>query len=230
VALISVLLADDHELVLAGLKALLATAGTVEVVGEAITVDEAIELARDTKPEVALVDYDFGQTEQRDGLDALAALREVSPGTRVIMLTQYDDHRIVVDAIRAGASGYVLKTATRHELLGAIEAVHQGRVFLSPEAQLKLANEVGGRSEIGDAVGGRLRESLTSREMEVLRLVCHGLTNGEIAEALGIAQGTVKAHLAGIFEKFGVRDRVQVAVEAVARGVVVPHKRPGQAG
>jgi DNA-binding NarL/FixJ family response regulator len=217
------MLADDHDLVLAGLKALLLATGRVDVVGEAAEVPEALELAQELAPDVVLMDYDFGRSQQ-DGLDALAALRRACPQTKVVMLTQYGDHRIVVDAVRAGAAGYVLKTASRDELVGAIEAAHRGRVLLSPEAQQRLADEVSRRVEIGDAKGGRWRESLTPRELEVLELVCDGLANKTIAHKLNVSVSTVKAHLNNVFEKFGIHDRTHLAVEAVSRGVVTRRK------
>ncbi len=217
---IRVFLCDDHELVAAGLRALLSACPNVEVIGEGRTVEEAARLVRRLRPDVVLMDYDLGPGQHRNGVDGVAAVTEGSPHTKVVMLTQYDDHRIVIDALRSGAAGYVLKSASRDELLAAIRMAHEGGALLSPGVQRRVVNELSERSAISDVVAEQIRESLTDREHQVLKLLCRGLANAEIAEELHVSVSTVKTYLKSIFEKFHAADRVQVAVAAVARGIV----------
>jgi len=220
---VSVLLADDHELVLDGLQALLEADGAAKVVGRATSPDEVLKLAKKLGPEVVLMDYRFADA-LRDGVDCVRALRELCPHISVVMLTQYDDHRLVIEALKAGAVGYVLKSSSRAELMNAIIAARNGEACLPPAIQRKLMGELSDEMPVQDIEAEAIRRQLTQREMEVLKLLVGGLSNPDIAQALNLSVSTVKTHMKSILRKFGCAGRTQVAVVAVARRIVLmPH-------
>jgi DNA-binding NarL/FixJ family response regulator len=202
-----VLIADDHAVVRQGLRMFLALDDELEVVAEAADGEEALRLARQLRPDVVLMDL---LMPRMDGIAATAAIRAELPDTEVIALTSVLEDRSVVQAVKAGAIGYLLKDTQAEELCRAIKAAAAGQVQLSPEAAARLMREV--RAPEG-------AEPLTERETEVLRLVAQGLANKEIAHRLGIAEKTVKSHVSAILAKLGVQSRTQAALYAAQIGM-----------
>lgn len=202
-----VLIADDHALAREGLRAMLERAGGIEIVAEAVSGEEAVRLASELQPDLALVDIRFaGGTI--DGLEAARRIAVEAPEVRVIMLTLHDEPAYVRAALAAGARGYVTKDATRDALLDAIGQVLAGGHAV-PAGLLQRA------LESPPPVPAAQIERLTPREREVLDGLAEGRTNKEIARTLGITSGTVKAHVERVIAKLGVRDRTQAAVLAV---------------
>jgi len=201
---IRILIADDHPIVRQGLAALISRQPGMQVVGEAGDGRELIELYRMYQPDVALVDLRMPVV---DGVQAIVEIRDQFPMARIIILTTYDTDEDIYQGLRSGAMAYLLKDAPAEQLLEAIRAVHSGL------------------RRIPSAVAARLSErlsspELTARELEVLQQVAAGRSNREIAAALFIGEGTVRAHINNIFAKMGVSDRTQAAVEAIRRGLV----------
>ena len=212
--MIRVLLADDQALVRAGFRLILNAEPDLEVVGEAGDGDEAVERASETAPDVVLMDV---RMPRLNGIDATRRIVEGGNGVRVLMLTTFDLDEYVVDAFRAGASGFLLKTAPPHQLVAAIHTVHDGDALLAPASTRRLIEQFARRT----ATNATLDE-LTARERDVLRLLARGLTNAEIAAELVVEPSTVKSHVAGVLAKLEVRDRVQAVVFAYENGVVQP--------
>jgi DNA-binding NarL/FixJ family response regulator len=199
---IRVMVVDDHAVVRSGLEQLLATAPDIELVASAADGQEALDRAADDVPDVVLMDLAMPVL---DGVEATRRLLELHPSVNVIVLTSFSDNRRIMDALRAGASGYLLKHAGPDELLGAIRAAHEGGSPLDPKAARVLL----------DAQRVlRPAQDLSAREEEVLRLVAAGLANKQIARRLGISERTVKAHLTNVFQALGVTDRTQAALWA----------------
>ncbi|MEX2122057.1 MAG: response regulator transcription factor [Pirellulales bacterium] len=208
---IKLLIADDHEVVRSGLRSLVS--GTeIEIVGEAATGDEAIRLAEQLVPDVVLLDIRMPDT---DGLSALGRIRLAQPEMRVLMLSTYDNPTYVARSVALGASGYLLKGLGRDELLEAIRRVGAGGDAWTRE---ELRRVTGALATPRAAVD--VEVPLTQRESEVLRQLAFGLTNKEIAQALGISYETVKEHVQHVLRKVGVSDRTQAAVWAVRKGLV----------
>jgi two-component system, NarL family, response regulator LiaR len=205
---IKVLLVDDHAVVRQGLRMFLSLDKELEVVGEASNGKEALALARQVQPDVVLMDL---LMPGMDGIAATAIIRRELPDIEVIALTSVLEDRLVVDAIRAGAIGYLLKDTNADELCQAIKAAAAGQVQLSPQAAARLMREV----RIPDSP-----EALTARETEVLRLVARGQANKEIATTLSISEKTVKTHVSNILDKLSVASRTQAALYAVRIGLV----------
>jgi NarL family two-component system response regulator LiaR len=205
---IRLLLADDHWVVRQGLRMLLTRDPSFVVVGEAEDGAAAVQLAKELRPNVVLMDL---LMPVMDGIAAIAAIRREAPGVEIVALTSVLDDDKVVGAVRAGAIGYVLKDALGPELKEAIRAAAAGRVHLTPRAAERLLREVRG---LGSP------ETLTERETEVLRLVSLGLANKEIARRLGIGEGTVKTHVSSVLAKLGLQSRTQAALHAVRIGLV----------
>jgi two-component system, NarL family, response regulator LiaR len=205
---INVLLVDDHAVVRQGLRMFLSLDAELNIVGEAANGEEGVALARQLKPDVVLMDL---LMPGMDGIAATAVLRRELPKTEVIALTSVLEDRLVVDAIRAGAIGYLLKDTNADELCQAIKAAAAGQVQLSPQAAARLMREV----RIPDSP-----ETLTGRETEVLRLVARGQSNKEIATTLSITEKTVKTHVSNILDKLDVNSRTQAALYAVRIGLV----------
>jgi len=212
--MIRVLLADDQALVRAGFRLILNAEPDLEVVGEAGDGDEAVERAGETAPDVVLMDV---RMPRLNGIDATRRIVEGGNGVRVLMLTTFDLDEYVVDAFRAGASGFLLKTAPPHQLVAAIHTVHDGDALLAPASTRRLIEQFARRT----ATNAMLDE-LTAQERDVLRLLARGLTNAEIAAELVVEPSTVKSHVAGVLAKLEVRDRVQAVVFAYENGVVQP--------
>ena len=192
-----------------GLRTFLELQEGIEVVGEAADGEEAVAAAGQTKPDVVLLDLVMPRL---GGVQAIHGIREVSPDSRVIVLTTFFDDDNLFPAVRAGAAGYLLKDVQPQELVRAIEAVHAGNALLAPEVASRVLEEVAGRPqpEIG----------LTAREKEVLALIARGLSNKVIARDLGVSDKTVKTHVSNILAKLGVTDRTQAALYAVRQGLV----------
>jgi len=205
---IRIVVAEDHAVVREGLRMFLGLDPEFEIVGEAQTGQDAIELARSLHPNVVLMDLLMPGV---DGIKATAAIREAQPDVEVVALTSVLEDASVAGAIRAGAVGYLLKNASPDELRSAIRAAAQGQVRLSPEAAARLVREVRAPES---------PEALTKREIEVLRLVAAGRANKEIARELEVAEQTIKAHVSSILAKLGVQSRTQAALHAFRIGLV----------
>jgi DNA-binding NarL/FixJ family response regulator len=216
---IRLLIVDDQELVRTGFRLFLETQDDLEVVGEAADGAEAIERARELRPDVVLMDV---RMPGMDGVEATARLvaAGIDPRPRVLVLTTFDLDEYVFGAIRAGAAGFLLKDAPRERLLEAIRVVYSGEALLSPSITRKLIEDFAARTE-PPAPSTELLERLTSREREVLVQVAQGLSNGEIAQRLVVSEATVKSHVGSILAKLGLRDRVQAVVFAYEQGIVV---------
>jgi len=213
---IRVLLADDQALVRSGFRLILERDAELDVVGEAETGDEAVALARELRPDVVLMDV------RMPGTDGIAATRRLvadpSFGGRVLMLTTFDLDEYVVEAVRAGASGFLLKDVLPSDLLHAVRVVERGESLLAPSLTRRLLDEFVTRRATPDE---RFAE-LTERELEVAKLVARGLSNAEIGSRLFLTEATVKTHVTRVLTKLGVRDRVQVVVAAYESGLVQP--------
>jgi NarL family two-component system response regulator LiaR len=212
--MIRVLLCDDQEVVREGLRAIVGTAPGCEVVGVAADGAEAIELAEKTRPDVVLMDLNMPGV---NGVHATRILREKFPAVKVLVLTTYDADEWVFDAIRAGASGYLLKDAPRADLINAIEGTAAGKTFVDANVAGKLFTQIADPATPRDTT---LANTLSARERDVLRLLARGLTNAEIAGHLFLSEGTIRNYVSAIFEKLGVSDRTRAALIAVRHGLV----------
>jgi DNA-binding NarL/FixJ family response regulator len=212
---IAVLLADDQPLVRAGLRALLETEDDLTVVGEAADGAEAVRLAGRLQPDVVLMDIRMPKV---DGIEATRRLTRDLPATKVVILTTYDLDEYVFDALRAGASGFILKDAPPDQLVNAVRVAAGGDALLAPSVTRRLVEEFARRTPRADLP----LADLTARELEVLKLIAKALSNAEIAERLVVSEGTVKTHVARILDKLDCRDRVQVVVAAYESGLVQP--------
>ncbi|HVU77078.1 MAG TPA: response regulator transcription factor [Gaiellaceae bacterium] len=219
---IRILLADDQALVRAGFRMILDAEPEMEVVGEAGDGREAIDQARSLRPDVVLMDI---RMPELDGLEAARRILDGvadENGPRILMLTTFDLDEYVYDALRAGASGFLLKDTPPEQLVAAIQVVAQGDALLSPSITRRVIGEfVKGNGPKPQAQFPRLND-LTARELEVLTLIARGLSNAEIARTLFVSETTVKTHVARILMKLGLRDRVQAVVLAYEAGVVSP--------
>jgi DNA-binding NarL/FixJ family response regulator len=209
---IRVLLGDDHTLVRQGLRRFIESSDGIEVLGEASTGADMVRLAEEIEPDVVVLDI---RMPEMDGIEAARQITARLPATRVVMLTAYDDRHFVVEAVRAGAKGYVLKSKDAEHLLQAVRLVHQGHMVIDPELVVALADEL---AVAKDRDAGA--ESLTEREVEVLQLLAFGYTNRDIAQRLYISPDTVKTHLEHIYQKLGANDRTAAVAEAFRRSLV----------
>jgi len=216
---IRLLLVDDQELVRIGLRLFLETQDDLAVVGEAADGADAVERARELRPDVVLMDIRMPRV---DGVEATARLTDagIEPPPRVIVLTTFDLDEYVFGALRAGAAGFLLKDAPRERLLEAIHVVHGGDALLSPSITRRLVEDFATRTDPLEPPAAVLA-LLTPREREVLRLVARGHANHEIADRLVVTEATVKSHVGAILSKLNLRDRVQAVVFAYEHGVVV---------
>jgi len=201
---IRILTVDDHSLLRDGIAALVSTQPDMEVVAEASTGSEAIELFRRLRPDVTLMDV---QMPEIDGIEALIAIRNEFPAARVIVLTTYKGDVQATRALKAGAQAYLLKSLLRQELLTTIRDVHSGRKRIGQEVAEQLADHLG-------------EDALTPREIEVLRLVADGNSNKLIASQLSVSEDTVKGHLKNILSKLGANDRTHAVTIAIKRGII----------
>ena len=214
--MISVLIADDQELVRMGLRLVLAVFEDLEVVGEAADGDEAVRQTADLRPDVVLMDIRMPGT---DGISATAAITEKYRKTRVLVLTTFEEDEYVFGAIRAGAAGFLLKDASREKLVEAIRVVHGGESLLSPSVTRRLIETFAQRG--APVTPSTKAESLTTRELETLVLLAKGLSNSEIGTRLHVTEATVKSHVSSLLMKLGLRDRVQAVVFAYENGLVI---------
>lgn len=214
---IKVLLVDDQTMFRDGLKVLLRAEQDLEVIGEAGDGEEALEKAADLKPDVILMDL---RMPIMDGATATRHLKIRLPECRVIVLTTFDEDAAVFDAMRSGAIGYLLKDAPTEKLYEAIRAAYRGESVLQPSVAARLVAEYSRLAESAPRWSQELVEPLSSREMDVLRLMAVGDTNREIAQKLVVAEGTVKNHVTSIFNKLNVTDRTKAVVRARELGLV----------
>ncbi len=215
--MIRVLLVDDQELVRSGFKLILDLADGIDVVGEAADGRQAVRLAKELQPDVVLMDV---RMPELNGIEATQQLQHAGVDARVLVLTTFDLDDYVYSALKAGASGFLLKDAPREQLVTAVRTVARGEALLAPAITQRLIERFVTRTRTADP-SPALAE-LSGRELEVLRLMSGGLNNAEIAEQLIVGQATVKTHVASILRKLAVRDRVQAVVFAYEHGIVEP--------
>ena len=208
---IRVLLADDHQIVRAGIRQLLEAAGSVQVIAEAGDGAEAQALIQSHRPDVAVLDI---QMPKASGIEVTRWVRAHMPEVGVLILTAYNDDPYVMAVLQAGANGYVLKTAAAEDLIQAVRDVYEGKSVLSPEITRKLMSNISRQPETTEL------EPLTERELEVLRLAARGFTNKAIGVQLGISDRTVQGHLAHIFDKFQASSRTEAVMRGVALGLI----------
>jgi DNA-binding NarL/FixJ family response regulator len=215
---ISVVIADDQELVREGLRMMLEAEHDIEVVGEASDGASALDAARAHDPDVLLMDI---RMPGLDGIDATARLTATDARTRILVLTTFDLDEYVYRAMKAGASGFLLKDATRDKLAAAVRTVARGEALLAPAITRRLLEDFCQRPPPSASLPSSA-EDLSPRELEVLRLLAQGLSNAEIAAELFLSDATVKSHVAHILNKLDLRDRVQAVVFAYESGLVRP--------
>jgi DNA-binding NarL/FixJ family response regulator len=207
-----VLIADDHGIVRSGLRMLLERQDDIEVIGEAADGAEARDLAIRDRPDLAIIDV---KMPKLTGLQATREIRAQAPEVAVLILSMYDDERYLFEALKAGASGYVLKAQADADLLEAVRAVDRGEPFLTPQAQQALIKDVLGEGQVHT-------DELTPREQEVVKLVAEAHTNREIADILHLSEKTVENHRSNAMRKLGMRDRVELVRYAIRRGLIEP--------
>jgi DNA-binding NarL/FixJ family response regulator len=210
-----VLIADDDHLMRAGLTGLLAADSEIEVVGEAATGREAVQRARLVRPDLVLMDV------RMPDLDGIAATRELTrslPNIRVLILTTFEEDDYVFGALQAGASGFLVKRARPEDLIAAVHAIAAGDALLSPSVTRRVIDRVAAQRTPSTADQSKL-DDLTAREREVLEVVARGLSNREIATALGVEESTVRTHVKRILMKLDLRDRVQAVIFAYESGI-----------
>jgi DNA-binding NarL/FixJ family response regulator len=210
-----VVIADDQPMMRAGFKAVLEATGDIAVVAEAGDGAEAVAAARRHAPDVVLMDI------RMPGMDGIEATRRL-PGRRVLILTTFGLDEYIIDALRAGASGFLLKDAPTQEVVDAVRAVAAGDAVLSPAVTRQLLDQVGRRLPAAVSRAPEELAALTDREREVLRLLAAGLSNAEIAAALVVSDATVKSHVSSLLGKLGLRDRVQAVIYAYETRLIAP--------
>jgi two-component system NarL family response regulator len=211
-ATIRVLIADDQALFRRGLYVVLATEEHIEVVAEAANGEEAVALAGELVPDVVLMDVRMPRV---NGIDAARQIRAANPATKILMLTVSDDEEDLYDAVKAGANGYLLKEISVEEVAEAIRAVVQGQSLISPTMASKLLTEFNVLAKKAEERHHYPTPALTTRELEVLKLVAKGMSNREIADALYISENTVKNHVRNILEKLHLHSRMEAVIYAV---------------
>jgi DNA-binding NarL/FixJ family response regulator len=221
---VRVMLVDDDELVRQGLRSILTSDDRIEVVDEAQNGRVAVQRARHRRPELVLMDV---RMPELDGIAATSMLIEAAPDAKVVILTSFEDDAYILGALRAGASGFLLKRSSPEELIDAILTVASGEALLSPSVTRRLIDRVA-REPVFEAVSDPRLDELTRREREVFELIARGLSNPEIAAALVVEPTTVKSHVKQVLAKLGARDRVHVVIRAYELGLVAPRSpRPG---
>jgi DNA-binding NarL/FixJ family response regulator len=216
--MIRVVIADDQALLRGGFRMILESQKDIEVVGEAADGREALEQARALEPDVVLMDI---RMPELDGLEATRQLVRADDAPRVLILTTFDLDEYVYEAMKAGASGFLLKEVRPEQLADAVRVVAAGETLVSPAITRRLVEEFVRRRPPGSGTPPAVSE-LTERELQVLKLVAQGLSNGEIAAELFLSEATVKTHVTHVLAKLGLRDRVQAVVLAYESGLVLP--------
>jgi DNA-binding NarL/FixJ family response regulator len=219
---IAVVVADDQGMVRSGLRSLLEQASDIEVVGEAADGQEALSAVRRLRPDVALMDI---RMPNLDGLAATRTLVGEATTSRILVLTTYDLDEYVFEALRAGASGFMLKDAPAEELVGAIKVLAAGEALLAPTVTRRVI-EAFARLPAPSAAHADALAELTGREVDVLRLLARGLSNAEIARELVVSDATVKTHVSHVLMKLGLRDRIQAVIFAYEGGLIAPAQPP----
>ncbi|RJP46584.1 MAG: DNA-binding response regulator [Anaerolineaceae bacterium] len=217
----SIVIVDDHEVVRKGIRAYLETLPEFQVVGEAISGEEAVEMVGELIPDIVLLDLIM---PGMDGVEATRRIKQVSPRTQVVVLTSYHEDIHIFPALKAGAIAYILKDMKMEKLVDVLHRALQGEVTLHPRVAMRVLQNVRGE----DNAEPPLFTDLTEREKDVLKLIANGLTNSQIAEKLFISENTVKGHVSNILSKLHLADRTQVAVYAWQRGIV-QRETPGKA-
>ena len=210
-----VVIADDQPMMRAGFKAVLEATGSIEVVAEAATGEEAVAAAEAHRPDVVLMDI------RMPGMDGIEATRRL-PRQRVLILTTFGLDEYIIEALRAGASGFLLKDAPTREVVEAVRAVAAGDAVLAPAVTRQLLDQVGRRLPAAVSRTPDGLADLTDREQEVLRMLAVGMSNAEIATALVVSEPTVKTHVSNLLGKLGLRDRVQAVIYAYESGLITP--------
>jgi DNA-binding NarL/FixJ family response regulator len=216
--MIRVLIADDQALVRGGFRLILEAQKDIEVVGEAEDGREALTLARELSPDVVLMDI---RMPELDGLEATRRLMADGEAPRVLMLTTFDEDEYVYDALKSGASGFLLKDIRPEQLAEAVRVAAKGDALLAPAITRRLIEEFVRRPPPGSGPPAEV-DRLTERELEVLKLIARGLSNAEIAATLFLSEATVKTHITHVLTKLNLRDRVQAVVLAYESGLVLP--------
>jgi DNA-binding NarL/FixJ family response regulator len=215
--MINILIADDQAMVRSGLRMILESESDLVVVDEAANGAEAVRIAKRERPDVVLMDV---RMPEMDGLEATRLISSESSEIKVIVLTTFDIDEYVYGALRAGASGFLLKDAPADDLVAAIRVVAGGDALLAPSVTRRIIERFAAGPDPNRTVEGL--DDLTDRETEVLRLVARGLSNAEIAEDLFVSEATVKTHVSHVLTKLGIRDRVQAVVAAYESGLITP--------
>jgi DNA-binding NarL/FixJ family response regulator len=210
---IRILIADDHGLMRAGLRAVLEDELSIEVVGEASNGEETLYLASQLAPDIVLLDIGMPGA---DGIEITRRLRKITPQTQVLILTVYEEESLLREALKAGASGYLIKRAVEEDLISAIQAVSRGDMYIHPGVTRLLVKELSPETR---PFKGEI-EPLTARELEVVGYIVRGFTNRQIAETLSISIRTVEGHRASIFGKLGVKNRVELIESAEKHGLI----------
>jgi NarL family two-component system response regulator LiaR len=209
---ITALIVEDHTLVRRAIRGFLEAQPDIEVVGEAEEGESAVKMCADFAPDVALLDLIM---PVMGGVEAARRIRDISPRTHIIILTSYHDDEHIIHAIRAGAKSYLLKDISPEELVSSVRRAARGEVNLHPRIAAKVLAVINGARDMSDPAA-----DLTAREMEALKLIADGMSNSEIARALGISEKTVKSHVGNILSKLQLEDRTKAAVFAWKRGIV----------
>ncbi|GAA0796710.1 response regulator [Spirilliplanes yamanashiensis] len=216
--MIRVLVVDDHALIRSGLAGMLGAQPDLTIVGEAADGAAAVRLAADLTPDVVVMDV---RMPTMDGIEATRRIRRTEPAPRILILTTFDLDEYVYDALRAGASGFLLKDAPPGQLAEAVRTVAAGDALLAPVVTARLIDRFL-QVPPADTAAAKVLDRLTERELEVLRLVARGLSNAELAARLHLSDATVKTHVSRVLAKLDLRDRVQAVVYAYEHGLVTP--------
>ena len=211
-AKIRVMITDDHPVVREGLSAMLSREKDIEVVAEAANGNEAIVKARDLKPDIVLMDLRMPEV---DGVEAMRRIRTENPDIKFIVLTTYDNDEYIFQGIEAGARAYLLKDSPREEMFKAIRVVSEGGSLIEPAVAGKVLERFAALSR-----QVQIPETLSEREVEILKLIAQGTSNKIIATSLNIGESTVKTHIQSIFNKLGVNDRTEAVTEAIKKGII----------